>query len=235
MSAPQKPFDLTRVPGALWLEALTVGLARQARIEWFGTPMHLAALNYPAVEGLAAYPRDFRPASKRDGRDVLGGRFELAGDALALGVDGDPWDRASPTRRFAVALHRFDWLPALLTQDEAGAIEAIRLITGWNDVFGRWNPFAWSGEVLDRRTFNLACAAGALARRGEGPEDAQGLAVMLAKHARQLLQTAEPRGRRAQRLAAAAIAAAALSGQAGARLLSGALKRLERALVRDVL
>ena len=33
---------------------------------------------------------------------------------------------------------------------ETGAAEALRLVLEWRRPFGRWNPFSWSGEVLER-------------------------------------------------------------------------------------
>ena len=82
---------------------------------------------------------------------------------LEVGRGGDLGARPPPSRRFAAALHAFGWLPDLLTQGEAGAREALRLWLEWRRVFGRYNEFAWSGQALERRVFNLACAAGELA------------------------------------------------------------------------
>ena len=216
------------------LPALGAGLRRQLRAEWAGNPLHLWLLERPRAEGFAAIPLDPRPVSPRRGKQLLEGRFSLAGETLDTGRGGDPWDRPSPSRRFAEELHRFAWVPDLVSLGEAGAREALRLTFLWERLFGRWNAFAWSGEILDRRVYNLACASGAMAV-ATTEEEALALSLTLARHARQLFQTPEPASRRGQRLAAAAIAGAALAGKAGEGILNKALARLARALDADVL
>ena len=98
----------------------------------------------------------------------------------------DPWDRASPSRGFAEALHSFDWLPALMHEGEAGAREALRLTLGWGRVFHRWAPFAWDPDRMARRLLHLAPA---LRRMGAVAYDIERgqLAVLVARQARQLL------------------------------------------------
>jgi hypothetical protein len=144
--------------------AAAAALGRRMRREWRATPLHGLALGFPRLVGLAIRPRDARPADRAAGARLLAGVFELAGEALEVGRGGDPWRRPPPSRRFAAALHAFGWLPDLLTQGEAGAREGLRLWLEWRRAFGRYNDFAWSGPALERRVFNLACAAGELAR-----------------------------------------------------------------------
>jgi uncharacterized heparinase superfamily protein len=215
-------------------EALLAAVRRQLRAEWAGNPLHLWSLERPAADGFAAIPLDPRPISPRRGKQLLEGTFALAGESISVGREGDPWDRPSPSRRFAVELHRFAWVPDLVALGEGGAREALRLTFQWEQLFGRWNGFSWSGEVLDRRVFNLACGSGAMAV-ATTEEEALALSATLARQARQLLRTKAPEDRRCQRLAAAAIAGAALSGKASAAILKRALPRLDRALIADVL
>ncbi|MGC1301587.1 MAG: heparinase, partial [Caulobacteraceae bacterium] len=108
---------------------------------------------------LIATPRDFRPTDPEHGRTVIAGRFPMAGVEMDVGPGGDPWDRPSPTRRFAVELHRFAFLPDLAACGAPGAKEGLRLFLDWRRAFGRPDAFAWGPEVLERRVFNLACAA----------------------------------------------------------------------------
>ncbi len=168
-------------------------------------------LGSPKASGFAAAPRDLRPVDEAVGRSLLEGVFVLGGEALTVRPGGDPWSQASPSRRFAVRLHRFGWLRDLLAHGEAGAQEALRLTLEWRRVFGRWNGFAWSGEVLERRVFNLARQARQLMRLGEAPP------------------------RAAERHAAAAIAGAALGGAAGEGLMTAACRRIEANLEDAVL
>jgi uncharacterized heparinase superfamily protein len=217
-----------RLPGRRLVPALLAGTARAAAEDWRASPLGQALAGAPRAEGFQVRPRDFRPADAEDGRRILAGGFTLAGASLAVGVRGDPWDRPSPSRAFAEALHRFDWLPGLLAAGPDGAAEALRLVLDWRRVFGRWNGFSWAAPVMARRVFNLACAAPTLAARASEAETAQ-LASDLLRQGRALLATGGAEDA-AERAAVAAVAGAALRGPAARRLLDRALARLSRAL-----
>jgi uncharacterized heparinase superfamily protein len=207
---------------------------RQAAVEIFGTPGYGLTLAWPRPTGFAAAPRDLRPVDKAVARMILAGRFVLVGAALETGKGGDPWRTPSPSRPFAVALHRFEWLPSLVAAGDRGATEALRLVVDWHQVFRDWSPFAWGREVLARRVYNLACASRRLIAAGDETTAAD-LADSLARQARHLLRLPDDRGWAAGHTAAAAVAGAALAGRAGEALLKRALPRLRRALTRTVL
>jgi uncharacterized heparinase superfamily protein len=222
---------IDRLPGRHLAVALAAAVAVRRRIgeEWAGSPPHRWLLARGRPAGLAAMPTDLRPADPSAGRQILAGAFVLGGETFAPGLHGDPWNRPSPSRRFAVLLHRFGWMRDLLAAGPEGATEGLRLTLEWSRTFGRWNAFSWSPEVLERRVFNLACTARSLCARAS---DA-GLAVIasdLCRQARRLLQVDEGPVRAAERAAAAAVAGTALSGPPGERLLAQALARLKRAL-----
>ncbi len=226
----QRWLDTLRAyAGAAW------GKTRQhLSTEWSGLWIYRQMLDRPAAIGLGHQPRDFRPVSAAHGKALLEGRYDLGGASLTTGPFGDPWGKPSPSRRFAVALHRFDWLPHLLTQGEPGAKEALRLYIGWRGEFEAIAPFVWSCETLERRVFHLACGARALA---DVASDAEGtmLAVMLARQARRLADIYGPDIRSAERLAVSAIAGTALTGDAGKHILSRVMPRLTRLLDQMVL
>lgn len=224
---------ISRWPGGLTAMALTAGFRRQLRREWTGTPMHRWLLAHPKPQGFGLAPRDRRPANGENGRRVLAGAFEYGGALLETGPRGDPWDQPSPSRLFALALHRFGWARDLAALGSDGAAEALRLTLGWRRIFGRWNVFAWSPEVLERRVFNLACTARLMCERASDAEMAL-IAMDLARQARHLLSTIEGPERAAERAAAAAVAATALAGKAGEQLLARALGRLNQALPHTV-
>jgi uncharacterized heparinase superfamily protein len=219
-----------------------LAVAVGARAWWFrelwATRLYRWSLNRPPAGGLAATPKDLRPVDAEAGLAVLAGRYDFAGAALEVGPGGDPWDRPSPSRHFAVALHRFAWLPDLLAlKDEAGdagAREGLRLALGWEALFGREIiGFAWSPEVLERRVYNLACAARRLTAVASDAE-VERLLASLSIQARHLLNAA-PKARQAEAAAVAAIAGAALAGPAGEALLKQALPRLTARLPDAVL
>ena len=220
---------IDRLPGRHAAVAVAVAARRRPAQEWAGTAAHRWLLAQGGPEGFAAIPRDRRPASPSIGRQILAGAFVLGGETLAPGARGDPWSRPSPSRRFAVHLHRFGWMRDLLAVGPDGATEGLRLTLDWTRSFGRWNAFAWGADVLERRVFNLACAARAISAHASDAEAAQ-IALDLCRQARALLQLDEGPARAAERAAAAAVAGAALGGRAGERLLARALQRLQRAL-----
>ncbi len=210
-----------------------LALVRLARsrlsAEWAGFPLYRILLDRPAATYLAFTPRDFRPVSVARGREILAGRLSLEGETAEIGVHGDPWDMPSPSRRFAVALHRFAWLPDLLAAGADGEREALRLFVTWRAEFEPLSPFVWGVETLERRVVNLACGAHRMTPHAS-EQEARLLAVMLARHARRLADIAGPDDRRAERLAAACMGAGALADPVGGTLLRRLLARLARAL-----
>jgi len=229
MTRPATP----RLPGMLLAPAMLAAVHRRFSAEWQGSPLHRSTLASPRPEGFAAEPVDLRPRDPENGARLLAGSFVFAGSALHPGPQGDPWDRPSPSRRFAVALHRFIWLGDLVALGPPGAEEGLRLVLEWRRLFGTWNAFAWSPEVLERRVFNLACAARAI---GEPASDAEAgvIALDLARQARHLLSAVEGPIRAAERAVTVAVAGAALSGRVGERLLNQGLTLLQRTLPQSV-
>ena len=183
---------------------------------------------------LIATPRDFRPPNPEVGRALIAGRFLLAGAELDVGPGGDPWDRISPTRRFAVELHRFAFLPDLVACGATGAKEGLRLFLEWRRAFGKPDAFAWGPAVLERRVFNLACAARRLSAVASDVE-AMELFTALLHQADYLLSLGAAPTRAAERAAAAALTASALNSAPAERLLAQSLKRLSSDLQQAVL
>jgi uncharacterized heparinase superfamily protein len=220
---------LSRLPGLILAPALLAAFKGRITAEWRASALRQALIPSLRPEGFAAEPVDLRPRDAENGARVLAGSFVFAGSALHPGARGDPWDRPSPSRRFAVALHRFCWLGDLVALGPQGAEEGLRLVLEWRRLFGAWNAFAWSAEVLERRVFNLACAARAICEPASDAE-AAAVAADLARQGRMLLSSIDGPVRAAERAAAAAVAGAALSGRVGERLLAHGVARLQRAL-----
>jgi uncharacterized heparinase superfamily protein len=204
-------------------------LRRQGEREWFGNPLHRLALASPAAQGLAANPHDLRPVDPARGRQILAGQFDLAGAKLLVGPGGDPWDRALPHRRFGIALHRMGWLPDLLAVGPEGAVQGLRLVLDWRRVFGKWNRFSWGPDVLERRVFNLACAARRLAA-GASDAEISAFTQDLVRQARHLTRIAIAPDRHVERAVVAGIAGCALAGEPGEQLIDYAMDRLKAEL-----
>jgi len=221
------------LPDPTWLRATGRLIGRQASAELFGAPGYGWTLSRPKPEGFACAPRDFRPSDAAVGRSTASGRFVIAGSVVDVGSTGDIWDRPCPTRRFAVELHRFVWLPDLMASGDRAPREALRLILAWAEIFGKWNAFSWSREALPRRVINLACWGRRIGASTSEADRAK-LADLLARQARHLGRLRV--GSAAAEIACArAIAGAALVGPAGQALLKTALASLRRALPTTVL
>jgi uncharacterized heparinase superfamily protein len=226
--------DLAVSPAALLVRAAAQIVSRRVSDEWWASGPYRLAIHRPAPRGFAAAPRNFRPIDLENGRHVLAGRFDLAGARMEIGEDDDPWDRPSPTRLFAIALHRYAFAPDLMGTGEPGARELLRLFLGWRELFDRVTPFAWGPDVLARRVFNLACAGRTVAGVASDLE-AGVLAASLAAQARHLMSLPKAPAHAAERLTAVAVAGAALAGPAGEGLLKRGLPRLADALAEAVL
>lgn len=200
---------------------------------WRGSSLHRLSIAYPAPRGLAARPHDLRPANPEAGRQRLESRWVFHGEVMELQPGGDPWDRASPSRRHAAAFHSFDWAGDVLALGDEGAREVLRLALEWRRLFGLWNGFSWTGRPLERRVFNWACALSHLVAPASDAELAA-LTVDLARQARCLLGDIGADDRQMERAAAAGVAGAALGGPAGDAILQRALRRLERGLPQAV-
>src|SRR5579875_1308095 len=214
-----------RAGAGLWALALAVAARRRVAEEWQGRAGGSHRLQRARAPKLTATPRDFRPADPEIGRALLAGRMVLAGAELEVGPGGDPWDRASPTRRFAVELHRFAFLPHLIASGEAGGREALKLFLDWRRMFHRPNGFVWSAEVLERRVFNLAAGARRMGTLASDVEAAD-LTGSLLHQAQVLLSLPGDPARAAERASTAAVAAGALAGSGAERLLEQAQTRL---------
>lgn len=215
--------------GLLYAYGAAAALRRRLELEWFGTPPHLLTLGGRRPQGLAAHPHDLRPTDPERGRQIVEGVFALAGATVRVGPNGDPFDRPSPSRRFALALHRFDWMGDLLAAGDSGIRPGVRLYMDWRRLFGRWSAFAWSGQVLERRVFNLACAVKPLTTQASEAET-DFLLDDLARQARHLLAISEDPSRAVERAVAAAVAGCALGGPAGDTLIKRGLRRITRQL-----
>ena len=220
----------SRIPGRYLAPALVAASRRTLVEDWRGSGFGRWLARGPRPTGFSDAPRPVRPVSPLVGCRVLEGVLALAGEILIFGPGGEAWDRPCPTRAFAVALHSFEWLPHLMAANPGGPGEALRLVLAWRRQFGAWSSFSWSEQVLIRRAVNLACAGAALAERASETEAAL-IAASLERQARLLLGAGDP-ATRAERAAAAAIAATALTGAASQRLLARALLQLVRALGR---
>lgn len=214
-----------------WQKVVGAWLRKQAGAELFGMPGYRLTLKGRVPDGFLAMPHDGRPANALLGKAILSGRYTLANGRMSVQGSGDPWNRASPTRAFAIELHRFSWLPHLMTQGDEGAKEAVRLFLLWQKTFRNWTPFTWGEEVLARRLINLSIFARRLAAVAQ-PWEAHALAESIAEQGRHLLRLHNNAAYQASRAVALVAIGCVLSGNVGDSFRRKGLKRLPKALRR---
>ena len=131
------------------------------------TPVYRLKLSGPTPDGISLHLKSPLPADELRGEALMRDVWRI-GQARRVFDDGAaPWGEAAPSRHFADRVHRFDWLPDLFTQGEAGADRARYLVDDWIDVYGKFNGFTWRiGPTADRVWNWLRCGA-ALFEKGE--------------------------------------------------------------------
>ena len=217
-----------------WFKLLGAMLRKQLGAELYGMPGYRLTLKGRTPDGFLAAPHDGRPANALLGKAIVSGRFALAGARMSVQGSGDPWNRPSPTRAFAVELHRFSWLAALLTQGDDGGREAVRLFLMWHRTFRDWTPFTWSEEILPRRLINLSLSARRLAAQAS-PDEVVVLAQSLAEQGRHLRRLNQNLAWQAQKAVALTLLGCVLSGRVGDGFRKYGLSLLPKALKRAVL
>jgi uncharacterized heparinase superfamily protein len=123
---------------------------------------------------LRQLPFDRFRGSPARGRDVVAGRFALAGSLLDL-PDSQPWSAPNPSSpQFRRALHSFVWLADLcaLANVEPGEAPAARqaaltFITGWLDADPQSPSPAWHPRVAGRRLISWLSSGTLLAEAGD--------------------------------------------------------------------
>jgi uncharacterized heparinase superfamily protein len=109
--------------------------ARQ-RLKLTGTAPGKFTINLP----------DIVPPDTWRGEALMRDVWRIGMERLTLERAQAPWSVPLPSRHFADRLHRFDWLPDLISQGPAGAGRAGAFVDSWIDAFGTFNGFAWRSE-----------------------------------------------------------------------------------------
>ena len=236
MQAYETSGPLPETPGrpTPWLKLAGAILRKQVGAELFGMPGYRLTLKGRAPDGFLAAPHDGRPASALIGKAIMSGRFTLAGGRMSVQGSGDPWNRPSPSRAFAVELHRFAWLSSLMSQGDEGAREAVRLFLLWQRTFRDWTPFTWGEEVLPRRLINLSLFARRMAAQAS-PDEVVVFAQSLAEQGRHLRRLGQNPAHETRKAVALSILGCVLSGRVGDGFRNAGLRLLPKALKRSIL
>jgi uncharacterized heparinase superfamily protein len=216
-----------------WLAIIKAIFMRQIAAEVFGMPGYRLTLTGAFTGGFLISPHEFRVPDPNLGKAILGGRFMLANAKISVQGSGDPWNRPSPNRAFALELHRFNWLSSLMKQPQ-GPQEALRLFLLWHKTFRTWTPFSWSEAVLPRRLINLSIFARRMTSSATH-EDVKLLAKAMAEQGRHMLRLGRSLNIDATMSVALVVLGCVLDGKSGEGFLKIGLKRLSQALKRTIL
>lgn len=122
--------------------------------------VHRLRIAGSAPDGFGLHMRQIIAPDDLRGEMLMRGVWRIGMDRLELKDGAAPWSAAMPSRHYANRLHRFDWLPDLFTQGEAGADRARYLVDDWIENFGRFDGFAWRIGCAADRVWNwMRCGA----------------------------------------------------------------------------
>jgi uncharacterized heparinase superfamily protein len=140
---------------------------RKAEDAACASPAYRLLLRGPLPDRFAIQPDPLTPASLERAQDLLRGRFALPSGVVDV-RDRSPFDTPGP-QAWRAELHRFEWLAHLEKAGGGTAVAVARALTeDWLDRFERFEPFAWSSEILGPRLvawaahFRMLNAAGDL-------------------------------------------------------------------------
>ena len=137
-------------------------------------------------DGFGLHMRQIIPPDELRGEMLMRGVWRIGMDRLKLEDGAAPWSSAMPSRHYANRLHRFDWLPDLFTQGDAGADRARFLVDDWIENFGRFDGFTWRMGCAADRVWNWMRCGAALFEQGL-PEACDNRLEALGRQARHVL------------------------------------------------
>ncbi|KCZ91692.1 heparinase II/III family protein [Hyphomonas johnsonii] len=113
---------------------------------------------------------DIIPPDTWRGEALMRDTWRIGMERLTLPKGAAPWTAALPSRHYADRLHRFDWLPDLISQGEAGEQRAVEFVDSWIEAFGAFDGFAWRAEPTAYRLWNWMRCSDVLFPNGGGSE-----------------------------------------------------------------
>ncbi len=137
------------------LRALLLRTVRPLRIVWRRSWIYRRSLKGKMPDRIVFHPFDALPKRLEDADQLLRGRFRLAGEVVDI-KEGSVFDASPPSRRWACALHSFDWLPPLSAAGgEASRRLATNLIGQWIKRYGKYGEPAWLADITAARLLHI--------------------------------------------------------------------------------
>lgn len=132
------------------------------------SPIHRLKIAGTTPDGFGLYPRAIVPADDMRGESLMRDVWRIGMDKMEMPPGRPPWAAGLPSRHFSDRLHRFDWLPDIFTQGDAGADRARFLVDDWIENFGRFHGFAWRAGCTADRIWNwMICGPSLFETGGE--------------------------------------------------------------------
>lgn len=146
---------------ALW-ERLAGRPGEDAKV----SAVHRLRIAGGAPNGFGLHMRQIIPPDELRGEMLMRGIWRIGMDRLEIDDGSAPWSSVMPSRHYANRLHRFDWLPDLFAQGEAGSDRARLLVDDWINNFGRFDGFTWRIGCAGDRVWNWMRCGAALFEHG---------------------------------------------------------------------
>lgn len=91
------------------------------------------------------------PLDPLRGEALLRGIWRAGPERYDYSEEVIPWEIEGASLHFQDRMHRFEWLPHLAGEGEAGAQKAVRLVDAWIEGHGQFDGFSWrAGPTADR-------------------------------------------------------------------------------------
>jgi len=198
------------------------------------TPVYRLSLNGSSPEAFTYHLQNFIAPNAMRAEALMEGIWRIGQGKLTLEDGAPPWSAAAPSRHYADRLHRFDWLPDLLTQGEAGAERARSLVDAWCEEFAKFNGFSWRLGVTADRIWNWLLGGPAVFDVGSDEDKSARIDALMrqVRHLEKSLDTSvDPEARWRGACVLIAVSLALLDGKG----LDAAIYRLEAECTAQIL
>ncbi|MEL6386595.1 MAG: heparinase II/III family protein [Pseudomonadota bacterium] len=99
---------------------------------------------------------------------ILDGIWRVGLERYDTAPEGRPWLIEAASQHFLDQVHRFDWLPDLMSRDDTGRALAGELVDAWTTTHGKFDGFSWRAGPCADRVWNWMRCGSALFEGQDG-------------------------------------------------------------------
>jgi uncharacterized heparinase superfamily protein len=140
-------------------ELSRAGLRRVAtplRVWWRSNWIYRRFLRGPLADHIVFHPWDALPRQLEEADSLLRGRFRFHGQTVDVPDGVSIFDLPPPSQAWYLALHSFNWLPALSTAGGENARKlATNLIGQWVKRYNAYSEPVWLPHIMARRMSHI--------------------------------------------------------------------------------